>query len=194
MQPFFTSAITAAVVCAFLVFLLGAAKRGQPEAEPGTGHLLFRHHSLMRWFAYFAAFGIPIGITALVIAFPPKDPGDTLAILGLYALFAMLSAPLLWESLRFALIVRPEGLECRSPWRGTQFFKWNEVEELSYSSLGSWFVIHAEGGRTFRVPVLTPGLNPLLEIFERHLPARALQRAKAGYAQIGRALPEAKSQ
>src|SRR4051794_17696927 len=112
MQPF-TSAIVAVVVMTFLAILMGAAQRGKPTADPSTGFLVFRHNIFLRGFALFAAFGIPIGIPALVIAKPPKTQGDSLVIFGIYALFAVLSAPLLWESMRFALVVSPEGLDCR---------------------------------------------------------------------------------
>jgi hypothetical protein len=91
---------------------------------------------------------------------------------------------------RFALVVSPEGLDCRSPWRGRQLLRWEEVEEVSYNLLLQWFVIRASEGRTFRVHILVSGLNTLLEICERRLSPDQLRRAKAGYTQLGRPFPE----
>ncbi len=58
------SAVTAVVVMGFLAILMGAARRGQPVADPITGLPVLRHNFLLRGFSLFAAFGIPIGTTA----------------------------------------------------------------------------------------------------------------------------------
>jgi hypothetical protein len=127
-------ASTVGVALAMAV-MIAAARRGRPVVDPTTGLLLFRHGLLLRGFSIFAAFGIPIAITALVIASPPK-PHEYGAVIFLYALFAGLSVPLLWESLRFAVIVGPDGIDGRSPWRGQVFMGWEDIEEVSYNP--SW--------------------------------------------------------
>src|SRR5262249_58543406 len=129
--PYFVPMITVAVV-GFLGLLAWAARRGKPRADPETGTLVFRHSILFRGFSLLAAFGIPLGITALVLVNPPKKEGDVTAIVCLYALFGALSAPLLWESMRFSLTVSPEGLDCCSPWRAGRFVAWDEVQNLTY--------------------------------------------------------------
>lgn len=189
MGPYFSGIITVAVL-GFLALLTWAAQREKPHADPAAGTLVFRHSAIFRWFSYVMAFGIPVAITVLVIFNPPKKDGDVGAIIGLYALFAGLSAPLLWESLRFSLTLSPEGVDCRSPWRSGRFLPWNEVKELSYSAVNSWFIIYATDGWKFRVSILVPGLAALLEEFERRLPLSALTPAKLGYDRVGRPFPE----
>jgi hypothetical protein len=179
----------AAAVSGLLGLLAWAARRGTPKSDPATGTLLFRHSPLFRGFALFSAFGVPLGITVLVIFNPPKKDGDTVAILGLYLLFGVLSAPLLWGSMRFALTVSPDGLDFRSPWRGRRFVSWNEVEEVTYRDTHSWFVVRTTDGWTFRVSVLIPGLSEFLAACERHLPPADLAGAWAGYARLGRPFP-----
>ncbi|VTR96740.1 hypothetical protein [Tuwongella immobilis] len=188
----YISAIVGVVVVTFLAILMGAAQRGKPTTDRSTGFLVFRHHILLRLFSLVAAFGIPLVLTALVIANPPENQSDTIAILGIYAMFGVLSAPLLWESMRFALVVSPEGLDCHSPWRGQQFIRWEEVEQVSYSSLLGWFVIRADGGRKFRVSAMIPGLNAFLEACEQRVSPAQLSRAKAGYTLLGRPFREEK--
>lgn len=189
MDPY-VSSISAIATVTFLGLLLWTAQRGKPTVDPKTGVLLFRHSILFRGFALFAAFGIPLGITILVIFMPPEKEGDTEIILGLYAFFAFLSAPLLWESMRFALFISPKGLDCRSPWRRKRFLPWNEVNALSYSVLNSWFVIRASDNWKFRVSILVPGLSKFLAQCEQHLPTTALAGAKLGYARVGRQFPD----
>src|SRR5215472_5888155 len=76
--------IVAVPVIGFLGLLMWAAQRGRPVEGPG-GTLVFRHGLLLRGFALFAAFGIPLGITVLVFFNPPKTEGDLTAIICLYA-------------------------------------------------------------------------------------------------------------
>jgi hypothetical protein len=187
-----TSGIVAGVVCAVMAFLLQAARQGQPVTDSSTGFQVFRHHIFVRGLGVFTAFVVPIAITILVIAKPPQNDREYIAVFFLYGLFAVLSAPLLWESTRFALTITPEGLDCRSPWRRRQFFAWKEVEEISFTAFGGWFVIHAAGGRKFRVQAIVPGLGAFLEACEQRLPPEAFRRAKAGYAQLQRPLPASK--
>src|SRR5262249_42054667 len=108
------------------------------------------------------------------------------AIACLYALFGALSAPLLWESMRFSLTVSPEGLDCRSPWRPGRFVAWDEVQKLTYGGGGQWVVIHTQ--RRWKVCVCVPvsRRNQSLEQFEKHLPQEALAGARQGYQWVGR--------
>jgi hypothetical protein len=178
-----------AAVLGFLSLLLWAAQVGRPAPGPEPGDLLFRHGPLLRGFSLFAAFGVPLAVTVLVFFKPPKDDGDVWAIIGIYSLFGVISAPLLWESMRFALVVSPEGLDCCSPWRRGRFLAWDEVQDVSYSATSSWFVIQATDGWKFRVPILVPGLTHFLEACERHLPVAALTGAFGGYMRVRRPFP-----
>jgi hypothetical protein len=182
------------VVVGFLGLLIWVAQRGKPTVTfaPGqiVGTLVFRHSLLFRGFALFAGLGIPLAITVLVIFNPPTKEGDVYAILGLYGLFILLAAPLLWESWRFAVYVSPQGIECRSPWRPGRFLAWKDIEEVSFSPMNSWFVIRAKDNWKFRIHLLVPGLSQFLEQCEEHVPPGALDGAEAGYARIGRPFPE----
>jgi hypothetical protein len=187
MSGAFAGVIGVAVI-GFLGLLMWAAQRGRPATDPRTGALLFRHSGLFRGFSLFMAFGIPLGITVLVLFKPPEKQSDVYAIAGIYGLFFLLSFPLLWESMGFALGVTDEGLDCKSPWRGRRFVYWDEVVEVSFS--GGNFVIRAADGYKFRVSTFVPGLTAFLQRCERHLPPQALRGARDGYARVGRRLPD----
>jgi hypothetical protein len=188
-MPGWTTGLIIFSVMAFLGLLMAAAQRGRPRVDPQTGSLLFQHSWLFRGFSLFMAIGVPIGLTALVLFHPPKNNGDLAAILGLFGGFAALIAPLLWESLRFGLVVSPTGLDCRSPWRRGRFIPWGEVKELSYSAVNSWFIIHASDGWKFRVSILVAGIGEFLAQCEQRLPPAALLPANEGYTRLGRPFP-----
>ncbi|MBY0524144.1 MAG: ABC transporter permease [Gemmataceae bacterium] len=189
MGPFFYPIISISVL-AFMGLLLWAAQRERPVADPVAGTVRIRHSMVFRWFSYFMAFVPPLGITVLLFFNPPRKDGDVFAIVFLYLLFGGLSAPLLWESLCFSVVLSSEGLDCRSPWRGRRFIPWNEVQELSYGAVNSWFIIRTRAGDRFRVSILVPGLKLLLEQFEQRLPSKAMEGARLGYTRIGRPFPE----
>ena len=158
-MPRYQPLIIGVLVGGILGLMVWAAKRGRPKLDAETGVVWFRHSALFRGFSLFMGFGIPLAITALLLYKPPKNRTDVLAVIGLYALFGALSAPLVWESLRYALGISKDGLDCRSPWRASRFVPWNRVESLSYSTMNSWFIIHTKDRWNFRVSVFVPGLS-----------------------------------
>jgi hypothetical protein len=177
------------IVVGFLGLLMWAAERGKPKVD-SDGTLIFRHSLLFRCFSVFMAVAVPVGIIVLAILKPPQKESEFWAMMGLCIGFAVLIAPLLWESLRFALFVSPEGIECRSPWRGSRFLPWKDVEEVSFRASNSWFVIRAKDYYKFRIHILVPGLSQFLEQCEQHLPPGALDGAEAGYRRVGRPFPQ----
>jgi hypothetical protein len=193
MGPFFVPAVELAVL-GVLGLLLLVAQRGRPTADAAAGTFVFRHSVFLRGFALVATFGIPLGITVLVLLHPPEKEGEVYAVVLVYGLFLGLSLPLLWESILFTLAVSPQGLDCRSPWRGRQFFSWDEVEEVTWSNLGTWFVIRTTEGRTFRVSYLVAGVSEFLGLCEQYLPMEALAGAEPGYNRIGRVFPRTQQQ
>jgi hypothetical protein len=185
-----TLIITGAVVVALMASLMYFARRDQPIADPSDGAQIVRYSPSSRAFAIIAAFGIPIGISVWVFVEPPPNRREHIAALELYALFACLSAPMLLQYQGFALLVSPEGLDCRSPWRARQFFPWEEIEQLSYNPFFGLFVVCATSDRAFRVPLLVKPLNAFLDECEQRLSVDQLVGAKRGYNLVGRNFPE----
>ena len=119
--------IVAVPVIGFLGLLLWAALRGRPAEAPTA-----RWSSATASCCAASPCSRPLASRSAspsALFYPPKNGDDVTAILCLYGLFAALSAPLLWEAMRFSLAVTPAGLDCRSPWRGHRFLAWDEVKE-----------------------------------------------------------------
>src|SRR5437867_2067281 len=116
LTPLFSHGLVALAVVALLTLMAWAGQHGRPRPGPGT--VLFRYNPLLRWFAYLVACGIPAGL-ALVVYFHPPRGEQRWIVFGLYVLFAGLTWPLVWEVSRLYLLFSPDGIETRSPWRGT---------------------------------------------------------------------------
>jgi hypothetical protein len=190
-----TSVVTAIIivtVTGFLGLLVWAAERGKPTIDPTTGDMIFRHSAVFRWFTIVMAFGVPLAITILLLFKPPQNEREVYAVFGLYVGFALLTLPLLWEAVRFMLVLSSEGITCKSPWRGTRFIPWQDVEEITFHGTNSMFMIHAQDGYRFRVVTFVPGLTQFLAKCEQHLPITALNPARDGYARLQRPFPRDK--
>jgi hypothetical protein len=162
---------------------------GRPHPSTDGRTTLFRHNAFFRGFAYLSAFGVMTGLTALTYLYPPKR-NEIWYIIGLYFFFAGLTLPLVWEASRFYVLLTPHGLEARSAWRGNQSILWNDVSELSFSTLNAWFVFRSTNGDTIRTHVFVAGLKNLIRTAESQIPPTAMKKARAGYERLGMALPD----
>ena len=183
-----TFVLMAGCLVALSVLLASSARQGLPRPVPGGPTRLFRHNGLFRWFALAAAAGLPIGLSALLYLHPPQRP-DVPYLVGLYLVFAVVTLPLVWEAGRYYLLATPEGLECRSPWRGVRAVPWEDVVAVNYSGVNAWFEFVGRDGDRVRAHSFVARLNDLLAAVEARVPASALKGARAGYARIGRPFP-----
>ncbi|MGL4419341.1 MAG: PH domain-containing protein, partial [Gemmataceae bacterium] len=68
----------------------------------------------------------------------------------------------------YALIVGPEGLDCRSPWRRRIVMPWMLVESVRYAPINAWYVIRFTGGGRFHLPAIVPGSAEFLKLFAQY--------------------------
>ncbi|HEX3147037.1 MAG TPA: hypothetical protein VHR66_03085 [Gemmataceae bacterium] len=173
---------------ALALLVAALARQGRPRPLPGRGDLLFRHNSLFRWVTLLAALGLPMGLTALLFLYPPQK-SEIPYFVCIYLVFALVTLPFVWEAGRYYLLVTANGLECRSPWRGSRTIAWTDLQSMSFSLVNAWFEFESEDGDRIRVHSFVAGLNNLLAAVEAQIPARSLKSARSGYARVGRPFP-----
>ena len=164
------------------------ARQGLPRLAPGARDLLFRHNSLFRSITFLAAFGLPIGLTAVLLLYPPQR-AEVPYFVAVYLIFAALTLPFVWEAGRYYLLVTSTGREGRAPWRGSRSIAWDDLSAMGYSGVNAWFEFQSEDGDRIRVHSFVAGLNDLLATVEARVPSRALKGARSGYARVGRPFP-----
>jgi hypothetical protein len=183
-----SSLITEILVACVTILLIWTAQKGRPTFSPDDGALRFRYSLAIRGLAIIMAFVVPAGVVLLAMT-RKMQTDDPWTVPAICALFAALGAPVWWEAFRFSLIICPKGLDCSSPWKGRHFIAWNEITQVSFSSINSWFVIKSATGRSFRVSLFVSGIPEFLAQCERYLPPAALTKARHGYAEVGREFP-----
>lgn len=187
MEQAIVVATGAALVGGFLGLLVYMGVKGKPHFDKDSGTLVFRHGRLFRGFAFCFAFVVPVGFKLLFV-FEDGEPllANNGAEVGIFACGFLLY----WEAIRFRLVLSREGMECRSPWRGTRTIGWADLRELVYDEMHSWFVLKTVDGWSFRIYIFVPGINEFLEACESRLPPTAFKAAENGYKKVGRALPK----
>jgi len=173
----------------FVWLLFATARRGRPAADPATGALTFRHGAPLRWFAVFALFGAETLFGVWAVLYPEQAAKLAVPLAIGAATLGLAGALLCWEAYRFAVAVGPDGLDCRSPWRGRRVVPWAGVARVEFSPANAWFAFRFADGTAFRVPAVVPGIGRLLEECERHLKPEQLLPAKGGYPLVGRKWP-----
>lgn len=171
------------------IFLVWAAVTGSPRLDPTGDRLLFRHSPVFRKMAILFAILIPFIFALCFVTRPPQTPKELAAAIGVSAFVWLLGIVLLWEAFRFGIAASADGLDCNSPWRKDRFFKWSDIQEVSYSTFNRWFVIRGKDGSTFHVPWFIAGIHRFLEMCELFLPSELLVKAKKGYDDVGRQHP-----
>jgi hypothetical protein len=178
-----------AVSCALPFAVVAAARRRSPTA-PDAGTLVLRYPSPQRLFSICFAAGVLGTVTGGVAAYPPESRGDTVAVILIYVMFGGLAGVLVWECLRFRLVVGPDGIERRSPWRCRRLIRWAEVVSVSFSSPLKGFEVHTADGCAARLPAEVGDLEAFLEACERRLTPSQLEPARMAYFFLGRPFPE----
>lgn len=188
-MPLLFLALAVVLGVGFVWLLFATARRGRPATDPATGALTFRHGTPLRWFAVFALFGAETLFGVWAVVYPPQSPRTAVPLAVGAAALGLAGALLCWEAYRFAVTTSPEGLDCRSPWRGRRVVPWEGIVRVEFSAANAWFAVRFADGRSFRVPAVVPGVGRFLEECERHLKPDQLRPAKGGYPLVGRKWP-----
>lgn len=186
---FLLPSLTHGVIVAGLILMIGLLAWTWQRPRWVDGTVVFRYHFALQAVAFFIAFGVPAGLTAVGSAFRYRR--DEVGFLyDAYMAAAAIGLPVFWEATRFAVRVTQFGLERRSAWRAYRVLIWDEICEVRYNSFNSWFVFVDESGRKIRVPAMLGGLTEFLRLVESRLPPESLVRARTGYDRLGRVMPK----
>jgi hypothetical protein len=181
--------LTYGLIAAGLILLVGLLAWSWQRPRWVAGTAVFRYHFALQASAFFIAFGVPAGLTAVGSAFRYRR--DEIAYFyDAYLGAAAVGLPLFWEATRFFVRVTQFGIECRSAWRPYRVLIWDEIREVRYNPFNSWFVFVDESGQRIRVPAVVGRLTEFLHLVESRLPPETLVKARTGYDRLGRVMPK----
>jgi hypothetical protein len=187
MDVMLSSGVIGGLAGGLAVLLLGLALRATrrpPPVDAASGAVVLRYHFLIRALSVPVAL-FPLALVVLLFVFPPKDRAEVLAAAGVLVGFTLAGAFLLLETWLFRVIVTDQEVIRHSPWRRPVLIPWDEVVEVSYSRLNSWFVLTASDGRKVRVAQLLSGVPTFAARVQRHLRPEVYADARAGFEALG---------
>lgn len=177
-----------ACMVGFFVFLVWAVWRDRAGKGPAQVVLVIRYNLLLRVAVPLVNL-LCLGFSVLFLFMPDRDLVPLWLFLFLCALY-FVYAFFVWGVMRFRVVVRDDGIECRSFWQGgTYFIAWEEVDRVFFKAEQDRFVIRANGGYRFYLSITFPHMDRFLQECEKHLPFAALAPAIEGYAMVGRQFP-----
>jgi hypothetical protein len=180
--------LTAVASIAIAFAMVAAARRIGPTADLGI--LVYHHRPLVRWGSVCLAAGALGAVTAMFVAHSRRDSGDTIYVILTYSMLGSMVSALVWDVFRYRLVVGPDGLDCRSPWRRRRFIRWADVACVSFNSPVGWFEVRSADGRAVRLPAIVGNLEAFLEACERRLEPGQLEPALSAYIFLGREFPD----
>jgi hypothetical protein len=186
--PILLIPLSALVAMGFVWFVFVHARRARlaPDCD---GVLTLSYGWPMRGFAILALFGGETLFATWILMYPPQT-SRTVVLLCLGSMvLGVLGSVLLWEVFRFRLQLRPDELDCRSPWRARVVSPWSGVRQVRFSSANVWFVVDTLSG-TFCVSATVPGVRYFLEECLAKLPPEQLTLAEPGFTWVGYERPK----
>jgi hypothetical protein len=178
-------ALIGVAVALFLGGLATLAKR-PPKLDPKSRTIVLEHSWLLKGLGLVAGLGMPLLVLVLVLVIGFKKPSDALAAGGLLLFFGLLGGWLLLESMGVRVLLSEEGIEGRSPWRGTRFIPWDEVKEVKFSQAMSWFVVVGRRRDKVRVSMLLVGTQYFVEAVKEYLDPERYEKAESGFDKVGK--------
>lgn len=158
---------------------MGAGRRsGRPKVGRDSGHLIFQRSVAVRLLGIFLLVG-------LILTTTNRSAGLPFRILLVLSFIQLL---FFWHVTCFWIVVSPEGLRFRLPWRRGFFILWQEIEEVCYSWAKGGLVIRSCHGRKVAVPPTIAGFAMFVAELEKHLDPSGLEKPYAGYLKFKRRL------
>ncbi len=104
------------------------------------------------------------GLAYLAFIYPVQYQNEKISLIGLYVFAVLFSAYFYIEFFTVKITVSALGIKGKSGWKGERDYKWQEIDEISYSPISMWFKITAKNKPTLRLHAFITGIN----IFQQH--------------------------
>jgi len=133
-----------------MLFWLVVALIGPRKMDTKAALVVLHYGSVLRVLALAIAIIVPAWTIFVVWNFIWKSDTTLATAGGAFLTISLIAGLLLIEVERTQLTLSEEGISRQSPWTGSAFLKWSEIERVSYSAVNRWVVVGG-AGKTIRV-------------------------------------------
>ena len=176
--------LVGAAVVQLALWLVLAGRNRTPPASPGT--VVLHYGWKLRLLGLCVAFAIPM-LIILLLAATTRQTGQVLPIGVLLLLAGFAGGILLVETQGLYVVVTESGILGISPWRPRREWRWDQIEQVSYSRANRWLTLRGPQQQVIRASFYLVNIRELAQAVLRHVagsrctPARqVLDRLAAG--------------
>jgi hypothetical protein len=159
------------------LWLVLAGRNKTPPASPGT--VVLHYGWKLRFLGLCIAFAIPM-LIILLLAASMRQTGQVVPIGVLLLLAGLAGGVLLVETQGLYVVVTESGILGISPWRGRREWRWDQIEQVSYSRVNRWLIVRGPQHQVIRASFYLVNIRDLAQAVLRHVsgpkctPARQL--------------------
>lgn len=163
------------IVPVVLILLIKLASREEPR-KIGKNGVLLEYGRTIKVFGMSLSIFFLVFIAVMGIKDPPDD-GE----MGLF--YTVLGIPLTTltyfylEFFRVRILLTDETITASTPWRGTRYYKWEEIQEVSYSPVFRWLKIKFYNKKTLYVSEFITGFGEFIRKMMDKVPIPKYQKA-----------------
>ena len=156
---------------AILGIFLRISKKARPKKTLNNEYIIC-YPALIKWSFMGLIIFACIGLTALIIIHPIQNDGDKIAIALMYGALLIFGAYFYIEFFTVKILVGENGITGTSGWRGRREYKWEDVEQITYSPASMLFKVTSlkQGIAPLRIHALNSGIDELQNLYTQKLP------------------------
>ncbi|MCI0376162.1 MAG: hypothetical protein L0215_01015 [Gemmataceae bacterium] len=169
--------IAAAIVLS--VGWIGVAIVKRPRPTPAPDDIVLRYGFTIRFLGVLSALGAPLCMILLMVLAPLPRPRDAYWAGGILFCLGCLGGILLLEIAGVRLTFNAQRVLSISPWRQQLEWRWEEIEQVSFSRLNRWLVLKGPGGKKVRASIYLLRIRDLVQAVKQHIPDKKREQAKS---------------
>lgn len=166
-----------------MLWLFFKVSKNSKTIKNADGGYVLRYSNIIKWFCMGLVILATVGLTALVIETPIKNDGDITAIISMYGALLLFGSYFYIEFFTVEIIVSEHGIKGTSGWRGKREYRWDEIENITYSPSSMWFKITALKSAPLRIHALISGIDHFQRLYIEKLPEEKWIKAHEKFGQ-----------
>ena len=159
--------LVGAAVVQLALWLVLAGRYKTPAAPPGA--VVLHYGWKLRFLGLCIAFAIPMLVILLFAVTPMRHTRLALPIGVLLLITGCVGGILLVETQGVYLVVTDGTIAGVSPWRRRREWRWQEIEQVSYSRANRWLILRGPQQQVIRASLFLVNIRDLAQAVLRHV-------------------------
>lgn len=158
------------VVVTILLGLFFKVAKNTESIKIDEGEYLLRYSNFIKWFCMGLIIFATVGLTALLLKHPIKDDGDFIVVASMYIALLLFGTYFYIEFFTVKILISGIGIKGTSGWRSKREYRWDEIENITYSPTSMWFKVNSSNAAPLRIHAYISGIDTFQRFYIEKLP------------------------